>query len=142
MIGRGLRRNTRHGKRGRGHGPLALIPMIDMLTILVVYLLVHTADLEILPNSKNIAIPLSSSEQKPRETTVVMVTRDMLYVNGEPVLSVAELGAAPDPVVEALQAWRGVPCTVAVTLISEIGDLTRVDHPRALMTCLGRIPSD
>ena len=107
MIGKGLRRNTRHGKTGGGHGPLALIPMIDMMTILVVYLLVHTADMEILPNSKNITIPLSSSEQKPRETTVVMVTRDMLYVNGEPVLSVAELGAAPDPVIEPLRAALG-----------------------------------
>ena len=73
MIGKGLRRNTRHGKSGGGHGPLALIPMIDMMTILVVYLLVHTADMEILPNSKNISIPLSSSAQKPRETIVVMV---------------------------------------------------------------------
>jgi hypothetical protein len=36
-----------------------------------------------------------------------MVTRDMLYVNGEPVLSVAELGAAPDPVVEPLRAALG-----------------------------------
>lgn len=107
MIAKGLRRNTRHVKSGRGHGPLALIPMIDMMTILVVYLLVHTADMEILPNSKNITIPLSSSEQKPRETTVVMVTRDMLYVNGEPVLSVAELGAAPDPVIETLRAALG-----------------------------------
>jgi len=107
MIGKRLRRNARHGKSGGGHGPLTLIPMIDMLTILVVYLLVHTADMEILPNSKNITIPLSSSQQKPRETTVVMVTRDMLYVNGEPVLSVAELGAAPDPVVEPLRAALG-----------------------------------
>jgi biopolymer transport protein TolR len=107
MIGMGLRRHTRRGKTGGGHGPLALIPMIDMMTILVVYLLVHTADMEILPNSKNITIPLSSSEQKPRETTVVMVTRDMLYVNGEPVLTVADLGAAPDPVVEPLRAALG-----------------------------------
>ena len=107
MIAKGLRRNTRHRKHGGGHGPLPLIPMIDMMTILVVYLLVHTADMEILPNTKNITIPLSSSEQKPRETTDVMVTRDMLYVNGEPVLSVAELGAAPDPVIEALRAALG-----------------------------------
>ena len=107
MIGQGLRRNTRRRSSGGGHGPLALIPMIDMLMIIVVYLLVHTADMEILPNSKNITIPMSSSEQKPRETTVVMVTRDMLYVNGEPVLSVAELGAAPDPVVEPLRAALG-----------------------------------
>jgi len=107
MIGQGLRRNRRRRTSGGGHGPLALIPMIDMLMIIVVYLLVHTADMEILPNSKNITIPMSSSEQKPRETTVVMVTRDMLYVNDEPVLSVAELGAAPDPVVEPLRAALG-----------------------------------
>jgi transposase len=45
------------------------------------------------------------------------------------------------PVVEARQALRGVPCTVAVTLVAELGDLTRVDHPRHLMTCWGRMPS-
>jgi hypothetical protein len=46
------------------------------------------------------------------------------------------------PVVEALQAVRGVPCTVAVTLVAEMGDLTRVDHPRALRQCLGLLPSE
>ena len=106
MISTGLRRHGSHGG-GRSHGPLALIPMIDMMTILVVYLLVHTADMEILPNSKNITIPQSNSDRKPRETTVVMVTRNMLYVNGQPVISVADLGAAPDPVVEPLKAALG-----------------------------------
>jgi biopolymer transport protein ExbD len=100
-----MRRHTRHGKgSGGGHGPLALIPMIDMLTILVVYLLVHAADMEILPNSKNITIPQSISEQKPREATVVMVTRDMLYVNGEAVVSVVDLGATDGQVNESLRA--------------------------------------
>jgi biopolymer transport protein ExbD len=104
MIRTGMRRHTRHGKGGGGHGPLALIPMIDMLTILVVYLLVHAADMEILPNSKNITIPQSISEQKPREATVVMVTRDMLYVNGAAVVTVAELGATEGQVNEPLRA--------------------------------------
>ena len=106
MIRTGMRRHARHGKgkAGGGHGPLALIPMIDMLTILVVYLLVHAADMEILPNSKNISIPQSISEQKPREATVVMVTRDMLYVNGAAVMSVAELGASSSQVIEPLRA--------------------------------------
>jgi transposase len=45
------------------------------------------------------------------------------------------------PVVEALEARRGVPCTVAVTLVAELGDLTRVEHPRPRMTSLGLIPS-
>ena len=37
------------------------------------------------------------------------------------------------PVVEALQALRGVQFTVAVTTGAELGDLTRVDNPRQLM---------
>jgi transposase len=45
-------------------------------------------------------------------------------------------------VVEALQALRGVQCTVAVTMVAEIGDLTRFDTPRELMKFLGLIPSD
>jgi transposase len=44
-------------------------------------------------------------------------------------------------VVEALQALRGVPWTVAVTMGAEMGDLTRFDTPRELMKCLGLIPS-
>ena len=46
------------------------------------------------------------------------------------------------PVVEALQALRGVQLTVAVTLIAELGDLTRFDNPRQLMNDLGLTPSE
>jgi len=44
-------------------------------------------------------------------------------------------------VVEALQALRGVQCTVAVTTVAELGDLTRFEHPRQLMNYLGLTPS-
>ena len=44
--------------------------------------------------------------------------------------------------VEALQALRGVPCTVAVTLVADMGDLTRCESPRELMKFLGLIPSE
>jgi transposase len=45
-------------------------------------------------------------------------------------------------VVEALQALRGVQCTVAVTMVAAIGALTRFDTPRELMKFLGLIPSE
>jgi transposase len=45
------------------------------------------------------------------------------------------------PVVEALQALRGGPFTVAVPLVAERGDLTRFDTPRPLLQYLGLIPS-
>jgi transposase len=46
------------------------------------------------------------------------------------------------PVVEALQALRGVQFTVAVTIVAELGDLTRFENPRQLMKHLGLIPSE
>jgi transposase len=46
------------------------------------------------------------------------------------------------PVVEAIQALRGVQFTVAITLIAELGDLTRFDSPRQLMSYLGLTPSE
>ena len=46
------------------------------------------------------------------------------------------------PGVEAIQALRGVQFTVAVTLIAELGDLSRFDHPRQLMSYLGLTPSE
>ena len=46
------------------------------------------------------------------------------------------------PVVAALQALRGGQCTVAVTTVAELGDLTRFEHPRPLMHSLGLTPSE
>jgi len=46
------------------------------------------------------------------------------------------------PVVEAIQALRGVQVIAAVTLMAELGDLTRFDHPRQLMSYLGLTPSE
>jgi transposase len=46
------------------------------------------------------------------------------------------------PVVQALQAMRGVQSTVAVTMVSEVGDLTRFENPRQLTAYLGLTPSE
>jgi transposase len=46
------------------------------------------------------------------------------------------------PVVEAIQALRGVQFLAAVTLIAELGDLTRFETPRQLMSYLGLVPSE
>jgi hypothetical protein len=46
-----------------------------------------------------------------------------------------------NPVVQALQALRGGPCPVAVTLGAALGDLTRFAHPTALMQDRGLTPS-
>ena len=46
------------------------------------------------------------------------------------------------PVVEALQALRGVQWVVALTVVAELGDLTRFDNPRQLAAFVGLTPSE
>jgi len=103
MIASRLTRNRKPGGHHRGHGMPALVPMIDMLVILVVYMLVHTADYEIMPNTKNISVPQSVSESKPHESTVMMVTKDTVFVNGTATATVADIDAGKPAALDALK---------------------------------------
>ena len=90
-------RIKRHRERRHGGSHYALIPFIDMMTILVVFLLAHTAEVDILPNAKNIQIPQSLSERKPSAAIVVMITKDSLYVDGVLVGSLQDVAANQGP---------------------------------------------
>lgn len=46
------------------------------------------------------------------------------------------------PVVEALQSMRGISFVSAMTIVAELGDLSRFDKPVQLMAYLGLIPSE
>jgi transposase len=46
------------------------------------------------------------------------------------------------PVIEALQALRGVKLLTAITLVTELGDLSRFERPRQLMAFVGLVPSE
>ena len=46
------------------------------------------------------------------------------------------------PVVEALQALRGIALVGAATIVAELGDITRFSNPRQLMAYIGLVPSE
>jgi transposase len=46
------------------------------------------------------------------------------------------------PIVPALMAMRGIDLVAAVTVLAEIGDLSRFENPRQLMAYLGLVPSE
>jgi len=97
-------RIKRHRKRQHGgDSHKALVPFIDMLTIMVVFLLVHTSDVDILPNTKNISIPQSISEIKPHETVVVMITKQDLLVDGRAIAKVADIASSEAIVIDSLK---------------------------------------
>jgi biopolymer transport protein ExbD len=86
-------RMERHHARHKAGGGLNLVSLMDIFTILVFFLLVHSGDAEVLQSSTNVELPESISETKPRETVVVLVTRDEVLVQGEVVGRVAEIMA-------------------------------------------------
>ena len=83
-------RMTRHHKRGRRGVALNLVSLMDIFTILVFFLLVNSSDVQDLPSTRSIEMPESVSQDKPRETVVVLVSQDQILVDGKPVLSVAD----------------------------------------------------
>jgi biopolymer transport protein TolR len=97
-------RIRRHRERRHGANHYALVPFIDMMIVLVVFLLAHTADVDILPNTKNIAIPQSISDRKPSAAVVVMITRDSVLVDGKVVGSVADVAANQGQIFAPLKA--------------------------------------
>ena len=103
MMSSRARRMMTHHLRNRADGELNLIPMIDILSVLVSFLLVYSTEVELVQNSKGIEIPESIVTAKPRETVVVMLTRDQLLVQGEVVATIAELRASTGPVFEPLR---------------------------------------
>jgi biopolymer transport protein TolR len=83
MSKRARRMDSHHRRLGRS--ALNLVSLMDIFTILVFFLLVNSSDVEVTPDTKLVQIPESVTEQKPRETVVVMVTPERIYVQGEPV---------------------------------------------------------
>lgn len=84
-------------------GHMTLVPFIDVLIILVVFLLLNTSDVEILPNTKAIQIPESIADVKPRATVVVMITKTELLVDGRTVASVDDVINAQEAVIAPLK---------------------------------------
>ncbi len=96
-------RMERHHKRMKGRSPLNLVSMMDIFTILVFFLLVSSAETEVLPNPKEIQLPESAALEKARESVVVMVTDEQILVQGRPVVTVASAMAGDALVIPALQ---------------------------------------
>lgn len=88
-------RKTRRIKRmGRSRVKIAglnLTALMDVFTILVFFLLFHSGSGDIMEAPKQIKLPDSSVETKPRETVVIMVSPQMVLVQGKAVISTPKL---------------------------------------------------
>ena len=64
---------------------------MDVFTILVFFLLFHSYGGDVMEAPKQIELPNSVVETKPRETVLIMVTPELVLVQGETVIATSEL---------------------------------------------------
>jgi biopolymer transport protein TolR len=82
---------------------LNLIPLIDVMSVLVAFLLIYTADVENVQNTKNVEVPRSTADTQAQQSVVVMITREHVFVQGELVANVADVNASSETMVEPLR---------------------------------------
>ena len=93
-----------HHLHQREDAYLNLIPLIDILSVMVAFLLVYSVDVEVVQNSKGVEIPQSTADALPNHSVVVMITRDQVFVQGELVADITDIADPRTEVIEPLLA--------------------------------------
>ena len=83
---------------------LNMVPLMDVFTILVFFLLVNSTASDVMEPPKSISLPASYVESKPRETVAVMVTQKEILVQGEAVISTDEIMQTTETEIEAIMS--------------------------------------
>jgi len=82
---------------------LNLVSLMDVFTILVFFLLVNSSSSDVMEQPKSIKLPESVVESKPRETIIVLVTEENVLVQGDVVMSTADVIASKESVMQPIQ---------------------------------------
>ena len=99
------RRINRMARRRKRRMPgLNLVSLMDVFTILVFFLLVNSSTSEVLDTPKEITLPDSIVESKPRESVVVLVSTEAILVQGEPVVTLQNALRDRSSVISPLKA--------------------------------------
>jgi len=82
---------------------LNLVSLMDVFTILVFFLLVNSSSSDVMEQPKNVKLPESVVDSKPRETIIVLVTEENVLVQGDVVMSTADVIASKEAVMQPIQ---------------------------------------
>lgn len=103
---RNSRRIKRMGRNRLKITKMNLTSLMDVFTILVFFLLVNSGSVEILDSPKEVTLPESRVETKPRETVVIFISPEEVLVQGKLVAYVDDIltdqSGALDPIAARL----------------------------------------
>ena len=126
-----MRKNSRRVKRMSRNrvkiGKMNLTSLMDVFTILVFFLLVNSGSVELVEAPKDVKLPESFEESKPRETVIVSISPEDVMVQGHVVASVTDILAdkesSLDPLATRLAEIKDNivgPATLAVAGSQEV----------------------
>lgn len=111
---------------------LNLTSLMDVFTILVLYLLVNQSAVEVVEPPHDIKLPESIVEAKPRQTVIVMVNEEEVLVQGRAVMSFADLenskGSTVAPVRDALLQQKRNVIGVTTSQVASSSEVTIMAH--------------
>jgi biopolymer transport protein ExbD len=90
-------------EKSRRWPTLNLVALMDVFTILVFFFLVHSGDGAPEGHNKLVRLPESVADLEPRETPIVMITRDNILLQGELVVAVDAVMQASRGEIQALR---------------------------------------
>lgn len=90
-------------EKSRRWPTLNLVALMDVFTILVFFFLVHSGDGAPEGHNKLVRLPESVASLEPRDTPIVMITRDTILLQGEPVVAIDAAMHASRGEIEALR---------------------------------------
>jgi len=120
-----------HFKKKKENASLNITSMMDMFTIILVFLLKSfSAEGSILTNADNLVLPNSASKKKPSEVSLQLaVTQDMILLDNQAVVPTEDARNIPpdahDPVIAKLEERLNV-CLNAEKEMVRIGALNAV----------------
>ena len=146
-------RNTRRIKRMSRNRlkitKMNLTSLMDVFTILVFFLLVNSGSVELVEAPKDVKLPESLEESKPRETVVISISPEDVIVQGHAVARVEDILAGKEATLDPLSARLAElkenivgPATMAVAGSQEVTILADKGVPfivvrRIMSACTG-----
>ena len=113
-----MRRRIRRRKKEIPY--LNLISLMDMFTILVIFLLFQVSnEPEVLSVAKNVILPVSTASQMPRRAVTITVTAKEIWVGDASVAQSGTVLEEEDPVIDSLRNRLFDEGTKRVTILGD-----------------------
>jgi biopolymer transport protein ExbD len=125
---RNSRRIKRMSRNREKISKMNLTSLMDVFTILVFFLLVNSGSVELVEAPKDVKLPESLEESKPRETVVISVSPENVSVQGHVVANVADIlenkEASLDPLGARLAELKENIIGTATMVVAETQEVT------------------